>query len=108
IIRKLEAAEAELDAYRDANLISVIGKDAFVAGLEKRQQAIDDARAELQKAQAASVAMFDPKLVATWSTLTTRERRKIIAAGIERVICRRARVRGRASDPSHRLQLIWR
>ena len=36
----LEAAEGELSEYRDASLIGVIGKDAYVAGLTKRQEAV--------------------------------------------------------------------
>jgi hypothetical protein len=48
MVAQLEAAETELAAYRDANLVSVIGRNAYVAGLTERARAVEDARRELQ------------------------------------------------------------
>ena len=48
MVAHLESTETELAAYRDANLVSVIGRDAYVAGLAERARAVEEARRDMQ------------------------------------------------------------
>ena len=51
--RDLEAAELELAEYRDDTLVSVIGREAYRTGLEKRAQTVEEARERLLATQGA-------------------------------------------------------
>jgi DNA invertase Pin-like site-specific DNA recombinase len=108
-VARIEAAEAESAAYRDANAVAVIGRDAYLQGLEHRQHAIDDARAELQAAQRATVALpLGPRaLIDVWPNLEPREKRTILSAGIDTVAVKRAHLPGR-SPVGDRVRIFWR
>jgi len=110
-VARLEAAERELVAYRDANLITVIGRDAYVAGLEQRQRAVDEARAALQEAQRVTVALpLGPQaLLDMWrgGKLDAREKRTILGAAIDAVAVKRAHLPGRA-PVGGRVHIFWR
>jgi site-specific DNA recombinase len=107
---QVEAAEAELVAYRDAGLVAVIGREAFVAGLAPRQEALEQARRGLEEAQRANVALpLDPKtLRETWPSLTTAEKGTILAAAIDAVAVRRADLPGQGSSVPGRMRIFWR
>lgn len=106
-IAQLEAAEEELAAYRDANLISVIGREAYVAGLVERQKAVDEASARVSSVpKIEQPQVFE--LVSTWPDLAVDERRKILAAGIESIVVSRATHRGKGSPVAERLLINWR
>jgi DNA invertase Pin-like site-specific DNA recombinase len=106
-VAELEAAEAELSAYQDANLISLIGREAFVSGVEKRQRAIDKARERLGEANETTIA-FDRDLLRLWPELSVPERRQLLATALERVTVSRSSGPGRGTPAADRLQLIWR
>jgi site-specific DNA recombinase len=107
---KVEAAEAELAAYRDAGLVAVIGREAFVAGLTPRQAALDDARRELDEARRADVAWpLEPsKLLEAWPVLGTAEKGTILTAAIDAVAVRRADLPGQGSSVPGRMRIFWR
>ena len=67
----LEAAEHELSEYQGANLISVIGKEAYVAGVTFRQQAVDEARRRLGEVATGSPFEGIRDLREVWPTLET-------------------------------------
>src|SRR5207247_1840011 len=50
-LAQVEQAEEELVAYRDANLVSVIGQEVYVAGLVERQRSLEQARLQLADAR---------------------------------------------------------
>jgi DNA invertase Pin-like site-specific DNA recombinase len=110
-LAKVEAAEAELAAYRDAGLVTVIGREAFVAGLAQRQQTLDEARRELDDAQRATVALpagGARALLDEWPSLSVADKGTMIAAAIDAVAVRRADLPGQGSDVPSRLHVYWR
>src|SRR5262249_30769139 len=61
-VAALEAAEAEVAAYRDAQVATIIGRQSFLEGLRVRQAVVDDARAKLaveQRAEAIHARHYD-------------------------------------------------
>jgi len=104
-----EAAEAELVAYRDGSLISVIGRDAYVAGLSERQQRVDDARRRLGEANASAPLSVEHRdLRAVWPNLEVRERRHLLASVIEKIAVTATPGAGRGGLVADRLAIIWR
>ena len=106
-VARVESAEAELVAYRDANLVSVIGQETYRAGLSERQRALDQARAELDEARRSVPALAVQDVPTLWPTLSRAERRTLLAAAIDAVVVRRATVRGRAAF-ADRIGILWR
>jgi site-specific DNA recombinase len=107
--RSLDAAEVELAAYRDAELISAIGRVAFVAGLKPRAQAVEAARSALADAQRSLERVSaHVDLAESWPTLTTAERRAILAETLEAVVVTTATVRGQGTPVADRVQIVWR
>ena len=106
-LARVESAEAELVAYRDANLISVIGSEVYRAGLSKRQRMLDQARVELDQARRSVPAVAVHDVPTLWPTLAAAERRTLLAAAIDAVVVRRATVRGKAAF-SDRIGILWR
>lgn len=107
-VLRLEAAEAELDAYRDAELVSVIGREAYVSGLANRQRAIDEARAEVSRAEVVVPLARRIEFGDLWPELEVRERRAVLAAAFERIECRRAGGSGQGTSADKRLRLVWK
>jgi site-specific DNA recombinase len=103
----LEAAEHELSEYQGANLISVIGKEAYVVGVTSRQEAVDEARRRL--GETATGSPFDGirDLRETWPILEVRERRQLLASVLDRVVVSPAPGTGRGASVESRLQLVW-
>lgn len=105
-VAAVESAEAELGAYRDAQLVSVIGATAYRRGLEVRAAAVDDARSELAALRRETSGVCGrTDLGAVWPELTIGERRELLAAAIDAVFVRR---RHSASDPfESRVHICW-
>jgi len=110
LVEAVEAAEVELREYRDAQLISLIGRDAFTEGLEQRQRRLDEARAELEQARRATVALpIGPqKLIDLWPDLSTDEKHGFLSAAIDAVAVRRADLPGKGSSVPARVHMFWR
>jgi site-specific DNA recombinase len=104
----LEAAEQELSVYRDTNLISVIGAEAFTAGLQKRQEAVDAARQNLGEANAVSPLAEVRDLRSVWPDLDLRERRQLLASVLDRAIVAPAPGAGKGAAVEDRVELVWR
>ena len=107
IVDLVEQAERELSAYRDANLISVIGSDAYRAGLEQRAHAIDEARAELGRVVRAQPVAAPAELIATWPDLDLDEKRVILAAGVDAVFVKRAHLNRRGTPVEERARVLF-
>jgi site-specific DNA recombinase len=54
--RELDSAEHELALYLQTDLIAVIGQDAFVQGVQTRQQRVDQARARIVDLRSQSLS----------------------------------------------------
>jgi DNA invertase Pin-like site-specific DNA recombinase len=106
-VRQVERAEEELVAYRDANLITVIGREQYLAGLVERQRTLDQARAQLDEARRATPALAVHDIIDLWPTLTTAERRNLLAGAIDAIVVRRANRPG-SSPIADRIGVLWR
>lgn len=109
---ELEDAQVELVAYRDGQLISVLGEDAFLEGLRERVRTVEGAWAAYGRAQKAAdlsgmVGMrFD--LREEWPNLTISERRLILGTAIEGVYVRRSHLGGGRRPPvEDRVAIVW-
>ncbi len=98
----VDAAEAELRAF--VTTASALAADLFAAGCEARQARVDMSRLALAETQSRSSALPVPggNLAALWTTLEPSEKRKILAAYLDRVVV--ARGDGRLVD---RVQIVW-
>lgn len=107
LVDVIERAESELAAYRDANLISVIGGDAYRAGLEQRARAIDAARADLARVTREQPTVAPAELIDTWDDLDLDERRLLLAAGIDAVFVKRAHLNRRGTPVEERARVLF-
>jgi DNA invertase Pin-like site-specific DNA recombinase len=104
----LEAAEHELSEYQCANLISVIGREAYVEQVTSRQEAVDEARGRLGEIATGSPLEGIRDLREVWPTLEARERRQLLASVLDRVVVSPAPGSGRGTPVEDRLELVWR
>jgi DNA invertase Pin-like site-specific DNA recombinase len=110
--RKLESAEHELTLYLQTDLITAVGADAFLAGVQTRQTAVDQARAELEALRARSLVLDQlpsGDLREAWPQLELQEKRTLMHGLLERVVLRRDESKGRNPAPlSERTQIVLR
>lgn len=105
----LEAAERELVDYRDAELVSVIGRAVYVAGLAERAARVDRHRETLAAAQRAQVAAVPVRdMREAWPGMPLEQRRLLLAAAVDKVIVSRAQQPGRGSPAAERAVVVWR
>jgi DNA invertase Pin-like site-specific DNA recombinase len=106
---RLEGAELELAAYRDASAISIIGKQAYLEGLTGRVRQVQEAQDALASRHvAASSGLRRVTLEEEWPQMTVAERRTILGAALDHVEVRRAAKRGQGATAEERLVLVWR
>jgi len=110
--RRLESAVHELTLYLQTDLIGTVGQDAFLAGVETRQGAVDQARAELERLRAQSLVLDQlpsGDLLESWSQLELQEKRTLMHGLLDRVVLRRDETKGRNPAPlSERTQIVLR
>jgi site-specific DNA recombinase len=108
-LARLEAAESELAAYLAENLITMVGRDAYIAALVYKQEAVNAARRELEEARRSHVTLPDDPtaLIDEWPTLTTAQKGTILAAAIDAVAVTRADLPGKGSSVPGRLRFFW-
>jgi site-specific DNA recombinase len=111
-VRHVEDAERELDEYLNANLVSVVGRERFRAGVELRQKSLEAARVELTEARQASVfadtiSLTPGGLVEAWPSLSISEQRHLLSAAVDAVMVRAVRGSGRAVPVEERVLLLW-
>lgn len=102
-LERLEAVETELALYRDTNLVSVIGREAYVAGLHQRALEVDDARKRLADAH-TTLPLSHYDAASIWPELSTREKRALIESVIEKVVVSSSTSR---TPVSERLLVVW-
>jgi DNA invertase Pin-like site-specific DNA recombinase len=111
--RGVEAAEHELDLFvTDPKLLSLLGQEKFLQGVEARQRALDEARRVLAKLRSQSALANDligGDLLVAWPTLSLQEKRRLMHGLLDCVVLRRAEGRGKAAVPvAERTQIVLR
>ena len=110
--RAVAAAEHELDLYLASALMSVIGQERFLQGVEVRQQALEAARAELNRLRTQSALAEDltsGDLLQAWPELNIQERRQLLHGLLDRVLLKRSDGRKPDALPiPERTQIILR
>jgi DNA invertase Pin-like site-specific DNA recombinase len=111
--RKVEAAEHELDLFvTNPQLLTTIGQDKFMQGVDARQRALDEARgelAELRSQSALASELTSGDLLAAWPELTLQERRRLMHGLLDRVVLKRSAGRGtKATAVNERTQIVLR
>jgi len=109
----VQEAEHELDLFvTNPKLLSTLGEQRFLDGIDARQQALDQARTSLAEigSQTAIVAeLTDGDLLNAWPTLSTADKRTLLHGFLDRVVLTRAGARGRAAPPIEaRTQIVMR
>jgi Recombinase zinc beta ribbon domain/Recombinase len=112
-VRKLAAAEHELDLFvTNPQLLSTIGQEKFMQGVDARQRALDEARqdlAELRSQSALASELTSGDLLAAWPDLTLQEKQLLLHGLLDRVVLRRSAGRGRKATPvDDRTQIVVR
>lgn len=109
----LRTAENELGAALDTRIADALGSDseAYVAAVEKRRWAVDDARAQLAEAAALAqripLRKDDVEFSSLWPDLTLYEQRQLLASVFDCVFVRRTPSGGGAADIRKRAWLCW-
>ena len=111
--RSVTEAEHELDLFvNNPKLLSLLGEQKFLEGLETRQRALDDARAALAETRSQSALaeeLGDGDLLAAWPALKVQERRRLMHGLLDGVVVTRADRRGRHARPiGERTQVVLR
>jgi DNA invertase Pin-like site-specific DNA recombinase len=111
--REVEAAEHELELFvNNPRLLSLLGEQRFVEGVQVRQTSLDDARHALTQTRSQSTLVAelgDGDLLAAWPTLAIQEKRRLMNGLLDQVIVTRAEGRGRYANPiSERTEIVLR
>jgi site-specific DNA recombinase len=111
--RAVAEAEHELDLFvTNPKLLTILGEQKFVEGLEVRQQALEEARkavGELSRQSSLVSEFADGDLLRAWPSLSTQEKRQLLHGLLDRVVIKRAQGRGRhAESISQRTQIVLR
>jgi DNA invertase Pin-like site-specific DNA recombinase len=95
--RILEAAEHELDQFvTNPQLLTLLGEQRFLHGVEARQRAMDEARsrlAEVRQQQQFADELTDGRLLDAWPTLSIQEKRRLLHGLLDRVVLQRSDAR---------------
>lgn len=106
----IEAADAELAAYRDTSLVSVIGADAYRDGLAVRAEALESARARYAEIQRRAPLHLVGDLAALWPGLDRGRRARVLREALERVVVERGERATGGGRPAveGRVRIQWR
>jgi site-specific DNA recombinase len=113
VARSVAAAEHELDLFvTNPQLLTTIGQERFMQGVEARQRALDEARrelAELRSQSALADELTSGDLLAAWPELTVQEKRRLLHGLLDRVVLGRSKGRGAKATPvTQRTQIVLR
>lgn len=106
----VEAAEAELVAYRDADLVSVVGAAVYRDGLRQRASVLDAARQRFADISQRAPAHLLVDLAERWTSLGLQDRAAILGEAIEAVyVFRGDSATGGGRPPiESRVRIDWR
>jgi hypothetical protein len=110
--RAVTDAEHELDGFvTNPKLLTLLGDDRFVHGVEARQRALDEARATLatmHQNHLLADELTDGRLLEAWPTLTIQEKRRLLHGLLDRVVLRRVDGRREKVPLADRTQIVLR
>jgi hypothetical protein len=110
--RAVAEAEHELELYLTSELLTVIGQERFLQGVDVRQQTLDNARAELAGLREQGVLaeeLTSGDVVSAWPELVTQERRQFLHGLLDRVLVKRSDGRRAGTLPvAERTQIVLR
>lgn len=111
--REVADAEHELDLFvTNPKLLTVLGEEKFLEGVEARQGALDEARetlAELRTRSSLADELADGDLLRSWPTLGVQAKRRLLHALLDRVVISRASGRGKNANPvAERAEIVLR
>jgi hypothetical protein len=111
----LSEAEHELDLFiGNPKLLSLLGEQKFLEGVEVRQRELDESRqrlTELRSQSALASELANGDLLEAWPTLDLPERRRLLHGLLDRVVLRRAGARRREKGGialAERTQIVLR
>jgi site-specific DNA recombinase len=100
--KDLADADHELDLFvNNPKLLSLLGEEKFVEGVQVRQAAVDQARtrlAELRGQSELAEELADGDLLAAWPELTTADKRRLMHGLLDQVTLNRAHGRGKRRE----------
>lgn len=103
----VDEAQAEIDAYLVADLVSVVGAEAFRAGLAPRAEALEEALARLaavDRSRDVPAGVDATGIASGWPSFSLAEKRQVVAAAVDAVFVRRHRSGGFLAD---RVAVRW-
>lgn len=111
--RAVADAEHELDLFvTNPKLLTLIGEQRFLEGVETRQRALDEARntfAELRTQSQLADELADGDLLRAWPSLSIQQKRRLLHGLLDRVVVVRSEGRGKRARPiSERVQIVLR
>jgi DNA invertase Pin-like site-specific DNA recombinase len=111
--RTVAEAEHELDLFlSNPKLLTMLGQERVLEGVELRQQAVDEARrrvGELRSQSTLITDLADGDALRAWPTLTVAEKRRLLHGLLDRVVLGRAGQRGRKAPPiGERTEIVLR
>jgi hypothetical protein len=90
-------AEHELDLFvTNPKLLTLIGEENFLEGVEARQRALDEAREQMVRLSRQSTLaeeLVDGDLLKSWPSLSVQDKRRLLHGLLDRVVVSRARPR---------------
>jgi len=104
--RQIISADRELAIYLEAVSATDVGVEAFRAGAQGRQAAIDAARAELAQLLARQPARIDGDPIRLWEAFDVAQRNRLLRSLIECVLVERSGGRGRIRPIADRVRVI--
>lgn len=110
---QVAATDHELDLFiTNPKILSLVGEQKFIEGVQARQQALDEARttlAHLQSQSTVAIELGNGDLMQAWPTLDLQDKRRLLHGLLERVILRRSAGRGKQATPvAERTAIILR
>lgn len=111
--RALEQAEHELALYLQTDLVTAVGQEVFMGGVDVRQARIDEARAQAELLRAESVIseeLTSGELLTAWPELTTQEKRTLLHGLLDRVVLHRKpdNRRNSSQELERRVEMVLR
>jgi site-specific DNA recombinase len=92
-VRALEAAEHELELFvTDPELLTTLGRNTFLQGVQARQQAVDTVRERLELLRARTGVtdeLISGDLLEAWPEFTIQEKRQLMHGLLESVVVSR-------------------
>jgi DNA invertase Pin-like site-specific DNA recombinase len=107
-VAALEQAEAELAAFRATNLVTVLGVEAFEAGIRERADAVNAASGQLVELRRGQPALTPGADVAgEWPGMSVAERRALIEATTRGVFVFPASGGNTRAPVAERVRIAW-